>query len=151
MENLVNLRAAIRRQTSPGSLALLVMAMVLFAPRTWDFIRGEPWINNQLSVIEKTDGRLIVEDKIQTHDEVQGLRANTVETKDSSVICARDHRNSWQRQRNRFWRFEAFAGCTKPSEPFRVCSFYTLSSNSGRLNRFGPFCSEYMTPAKQES
>lgn len=144
MAELSNLRSTLRRQSSPGSLVILVCAALVFAPRAWDHITGEPWIDNSLSVYESGSGAVVVEDLIHTREAVYGLRVNTVEGENSEVLCSIEHHNSWHGERKRFWRIEAFSGCEPQQTSYRVCSRFSVQSGSGRTQGFGPFCSPYV-------
>lgn len=143
MSELANLKATVRRQSTPGTLLLILCGAMLFGPRAWDTVVGEPWINNNLSVAINSGGTTVIEDIIQTKDVVYGVRANTVENVDGEVVCSTEHYNTWQGERRRFWHVPAFVSCAVQPENFRVCSRFTISSPSGRTRAFGPFCSPY--------
>lgn len=143
MSELSNLKATVKRQSTPGSLLLILCAALLFGPRAWDTVVGEPWVDNNLSVIINSGGDTVVEDYIFTKDVVHGSRANTVENTDGEVVCSTEHYNTWQGERRRFWHLPAFVSCAERPANFRVCSRFTISSPSGRTRAFGPFCSPY--------
>lgn len=152
MAELAHLRSAVKRQSSPGSLAILLCAVIAFGPKTWDAIVGEPWIDNSLTVVENSSGNVVIEDMTQTRDTVYGLRVNTVEDKDGQVLCSTEHHNSWNGERKRFWEYEAFTGCAlQPDIDFRTCSLFSIYSGSGRTRMFGPFCSGYVTLTRGSS
>ena len=146
MAELAHLRATVRRQSTPGSVAILVCALIVFGPKLYDTIIGEPWIDNTLTIVENSNGEVVVEDLTLTNDTVYGLRVNTVEDTNGNVICSTEHHNSWFGERKRFWQYLAFTGCpTEPSVSFRACSLFSIASDSGRQRMFGPFCSGYVT------
>ncbi|SCX88099.1 hypothetical protein [Paracoccus tibetensis] len=146
MAKCTHLAAAIQRHTTAGSLLLLMFSVIIFGPRLWDTIRGEPWIENKLAIVQNSSGAIVVEDAILTRGAVHGLRANTVEAEDGSVLCSTEHHNTWLGERNRFWRIQAFTGCPPPSDPYRICSRFVIASDSGRQRYFGPFCSGLAKP-----
>lgn len=146
MAKCTHLAAAIRRHTTAGSLLLLMFSGIVFGPRLWDTIRGEPWIDNRLAIIQNSNGDIVVEDLTVTRGAVHGLRANTIESEDSSVLCSTQHHNTWLGERNRFWRIAAFTGCHPPPDPYRICSRFVVTSDSGRQRYFGPFCSGLTKP-----
>ncbi|MBI1620033.1 hypothetical protein [Aquamicrobium zhengzhouense] len=148
MSEMSNLRATVRRQSTPGSLVLLICTALVFGPRVWDYIIGEPWIDNQLMIVENSSHEIIVEDLTYTKEPVHGLRVNTVEADDGDILCSTEHHNSWHGERKRFWRLGAFTGCAPQQESFRVCSRFSVSSGSGRTRLFGPFCSPYMAASE---
>lgn len=143
-----NLADTFRRHTTGGSLLVLFMAAWALGPGLWDTIRGEPWIDNNLTVAQNSAGALVVEDITQTKGPAHGVRVNTIQAADRSVICSTEHHNTWNGERKRFWRIEAFSNCPTPSEPFAVCSHFSISSQSGRHRYYGPFCSTPFFPEK---
>lgn len=151
MGDLSNLRATVRRQSTPGSLVLLVCAALVFAPRAYDYIIGEPWIDNSLMIVENSTHEMIIEDVTLTKEPVHGLRVNTVEDEAGGILCSTEHHNSWHGERKRFWRLGAFTGCALPKESYRVCSRFSISSGSGRTRLFGPFCSSYVAVSEDSS
>ena len=144
MGEMSNLRATIKRQSTPGSLVLLICTALVFGPRAWDYLIGEPWIDNQLMIVENSSHEMIVEDISYTKEPVHGIRVNTVEDQEGGILCSTEHHNSWHGERKRFWRLGAFTGCGTPTETYRVCSRFSVSSGSGRTRLFGPFCSSYV-------
>lgn len=148
MAELANLQDAMRRQTTPGSVALLLCAAIVFGPKVYDVIIGEPWIDNVLTVVENSSGQVVIEDLTLTRDTVYGLRANVIEDRNGGVVCSTEHHNSWSGERKRFWQYAAFTGCSNPpTESYRACSLFSIASDSGRQRRFGPFCSGYVAGA----
>lgn len=146
MSELANLKATYRRQSTPGSLILIVCAAVVFGPRVWDTVRGEPWIENQLVVAQNSGGGVVVEDVTKTASNVHGLRFTSAEAEDGTVICSTEHSDVWLGENKRFWRLTAFIGCDQPREPYRVCSRFSVRSESDRRRGFGPFCSPLTKP-----
>lgn len=146
MAEMVNLQATVKRQSTPGSLLVIAIALIAFGPRLWDTVIGEPWIDNSLAVVETSVGRIVVEDTTVTNESVSGLRANTVESEDGTVLCSTEHHNTWHGERKRFWQIAAFTNCAPPTESYRVCSRFAISSDSGRQRQFGPFCSGLTQP-----
>lgn len=141
MAELPNLRDTVRRQSTPASLLLIVCAAIVFGPRIWDTLRGEPWIDNQLVVVQNSGGGIVVEDQTKTTSPVHGLRFTSAEAEDGTVICSTEHSDIWLGENKRFWRLSAFIGCVQPREPYRVCSRFSIRSESDRRRSFGPFCS----------
>lgn len=146
MSELTHLKQTYRRHSTPGSLLILAMVVVMFGPRLYDTIRGEPWINNQLTIVENSTGNVVVEDLTFTKEAVNGVRVNTVEGEDSEIICSTEHHNTWHGERKRFWQLEAFTGCPQPTVMYRVCSRFSISSSSGLTRQFGAFCSGLTKP-----
>lgn len=140
MDKCNHITSTLKRHGVAGLWATIFAAMV-FGPRIYDTIRGEPWINNELAVIQNSSGQIIVEDIVTTRNHVAGVRANTVELDSGEVICSTEHHNAWLGQRNRFWSFGAFSGCTPPNEPYKVCSRFSITSGAGLSRFYGPFCS----------
>lgn len=149
MSRLPNLTATLRRQLTPGSVVLLACAAIIFGPRAIDTIRGEPWINNEVTVVINSLGELVIEDVTFTNETVRGLRTNVVESEDGSIRCSTEHHNSWTGERKRFWSFTAFSSCLPPATPYRLCSRFSITSKSGRFRQFGPFCSALTVPLSQ--
>lgn len=146
MAELSNLRATARRHSTPGSLVILLCAVLVFGPRLWDAIRGEPWIDNHLTVVQNSGGGVVVEDVTVTNAPVQGLRFTSAETVDGTVLCSTEQTDIWLGEAKRFWRLPAFTGCDQPQEPYRVCSRFSIRSESDRRRSFGPFCSPLTKP-----
>lgn len=146
MSELSNLRATIQRQTQPGSVAILFIALIAFGPSMWDWIRGEPWIDNQLMLAQNSGGSLVVEDVTRSNAPVHGMRYTSAETESGTVLCSSDHSAIWQGEAKRFWHLSAFIGCEMPSEAFKICSRFSIRSESGRRRSYGPFCSPLSTP-----
>lgn len=140
------LRATLARQTTPGSMALLALAVIFFGPRAWDTIIGEPQISARLIVTVNRDGDYGVEELIRTNHMVQGTQLVRVEDADGGVLCSRPIRDFWSGEIKRFWHFAAFTGCARPDEPFRVCATFTVSSESGRRRQFPAVCTTMATP-----
>ena len=139
---LVHIKAMIKRQTSAGTLAILFLFIILFGGRVFDFVRGEPWIGNELVIVLNSQGQTTVEDIITTRNIVRGYREVYAETLDGTTICRTHHSNTWYGEKKQFWRVAAFMGCKAPEEPFRICSVFSVRSESGREKSFGPFCSQ---------
>ncbi len=146
MGDLTNLRGAVQRHSTPGSLVILVCAMIVFGPRIWDTIRGEPWIDNQLTVMQGSTGAILVEDLTLTRGTARGVRINTIEDEGGAILCSAEHHNSWLGERKRMWRIQAFVRCSPPIDIYRVCSRFSVASDSGRQRYFGPFCSGVTKP-----
>lgn len=146
MDKCVHVQEALRRHGSPGSLLLIVLALIIFSPRIWDTVRGEPALTNVLTIVTKSDGQVVVQDLTQTRSPVHGVRAAVIEAEDGSVICSTEHHNTWTGERNRFWRISAFTGCPVPDRPYRICSGFAVESASGRQRYLGPFCSPFAVP-----
>lgn len=146
MAELANLRATARRHSTPGSFVILLCAALVFGPRAWDTIRGEPWIDNRLVVAQNSNGGIVIEDVTRTNAPVHGLRFTSAETQDGTVICSSEHSDVWLGETKRFWRLRAFAGCDQPREPYRVCSRFSVRSENDRRRSYGPFCSPLTGP-----
>lgn len=149
MSELSNLRATARRHWTPGTFVILVIAAIAFGPRIWDTIRGEPWIDNQLMLAQNSGGALIVEDVTRSNAPVHGMRFTSAESADGTVICSADHSAIWHGEAKRFWRLNAFIGCETPSEAFKICSRFSVRSESGRRRSYGPFCSPLSQPPSE--
>ena len=149
MSECKHLRATVKRQLTPGSLALMLLAAITFAPRLIDTIKDEPWIANELIVARNSDGIPLVEDRITTNAPVFGQRATFAVSEQGTVICGTGHTNAWRGESKQFWRLSAFIGCPQPSEPYRVCSAFSLTSGSGRHRTFDPVCSPLTQPVAQ--
>lgn len=147
MSELSNLKAAYKRQNTPGTHLVLIMAAIAFGPRAYDTIIGEPWISDSLAIVQNSTGAIVVEDITHTNEAVSGVRVNTVESESDEIICSTEHHNTWHGERKRFWQIDAFTGCAQPKEMYRVCSRFAVSSNSGRSRQFGPFCSGLTKPS----
>lgn len=146
MARCTHLAATFRRHTTGGSLLVLFMSAWVLGPGLWDTVRGEPWIENHLTVVQNSNGAVLVEDITRTKGPAHGVRANTIQAADGSVLCSTEHHNTWIGERKRFWRIEAFARCSPPPEVYRVCSHFAVSSDSGRHRYYGPFCSAPTQP-----
>lgn len=141
-KDLPNLRCMAKRHTTPGAIAIYLLFLILFLPKVWDTARGEPWINNNLVVIRTTDGRYLVEDTVSAKSQVYGDRQITVELVDGTVVCSSRWSGAWAATSKRNWRMSALMGnCEPPREVFRICSRFSLFSQSGRHRTFDPFCS----------
>lgn len=141
MARLASVEAMARRQFTPGSMILLLIAFWVFAPRVWDTIIGEPWISSEMRVVINSASGATVEDLTLTSARVYGSRTVYVEDASGEVLCSTEHFNTWMGERKRFWRFKAFTDCEVPNEVFRICSGFSLTSEvSGRHRRLGPFC-----------
>lgn len=125
---------------------LLGLAAVLFGPRAWDAVIGEPHINARLTITMNRDGDYGVEELIRTNHMVQGTELVRVEDADGGVLCSRPIRDFWAGEIKRFWHFEAFTGCERPDEAFRVCATFTVSSDSGRRRQFPASCTALTVP-----
>ncbi|MGA0615963.1 hypothetical protein [Paracoccus sp. KR1-242] len=146
MGDLAHLRETFKRQSTPGSLVLIMCAAVVFGPRAWDTFRGEPWIDNHLLIAQNSGGGIVVEDQTKTNAPVHGLRFTSAEAEDGTVICSTEHSDIWLGENKRFWRLSAFIGCEQPVEPYRVCSRFSIRSESDRRRSYGPFCSAMTKP-----
>lgn len=147
--NLRHVKDMVKRQSTPGSAAIILMAVLLFGPKSIDMIRGEPWIDNRLLITQTSQGITVIEDTTITQNIVNGLRVVTAESPDGTVVCRANHINTWLGEKKQFWRVEAFIGCPQPKEAYRICSFFVARSESGRERSYGPFCSSLTLPAKQ--
>lgn len=141
-----NTRAMIRRQTTPGTLVIALIAIMVFGPKLWDVVRGHPWLETSLLVAELSTGDVIIEDITTTSGLADGVRANVVESEAGEILCAYNHYNTWVGERKRNWKVEAFASCPMPDQPFRVCSRFHVESEHGLRGTFGPFCSAFYHP-----
>lgn len=140
---------AIRRNTGQSTLLLVAMFLIVFGPRIWDTFTGQPSMENTLSIVLDSTGDVLIHDLTLTQGPVHGVRANTIETEDGSVVCSTEHHNSWRGERNRFWRVSAFVSCDPPAEPYRICSTFSVESESGRHRFLGPFCSALSVPPEE--
>lgn len=151
-QRMSNIRAMLRRQTAPGSLVLLLLALYLVTPRFVDYLRGDPWINSSMGIFINSNGEYMIEESVYTPSASVGVRANVIETEDGSILCAGDHHNTWRGERKRNWTLPAFAACNMtPIVGFRVCSKFNVESVSGRRAEFGPFCSSFIYPAAKRT
>lgn len=148
---LTNIQSCIKRHAVAGP-GLLILAALLFGPRLFDMVRGEPWIQGTLSVFQSSDGRYLVEDSVTTNHPVYGDRQITLETGDGTVLCSSRWSGAWEATTKRNWSLTALAGANcdlQPVEPFRVCSTFSLTSGSGRARSFAPYCSKLTNPSTQ--
>lgn len=147
-----HLRSMVNRQTTAGSLGIVCIALLMFGPRTYDYIRGEPWIDNQISVLRSTDNAVVVEDTIITNTAVYGDRQVVVEDKDGETLCSSRWAGAWNETSRRMWLLPAFVGgCQVPESPFRVCSEFSVYSGSGRHSFYNAFCSQVYDPTITEN
>ena len=146
MARCTHLADTFRRHTTHGSLLILFLALIVLGPGLWDAIRGEPWIDDRLTVVQNSTGAVVVEDITRSKGPAHGLRVNTIETADGRVICSAEHHNTWVGERKRFWQLDLFARCPAPPDMFRVCSTFSITSDSGRQRYYGPFCSGLTKP-----
>lgn len=145
--NFPHVKAMLQRQFAPGALILLLIAAASFTPRLLDVIRGEPWIGNELAISLNSSNLYIVEDFTYSPGAISGVRSNIVEDESGSIICSHSEVSTWIGERKKFWHLPAFAGCyATPIVPFKVCSKFTVESESGRRRDFGPFCSAPIYP-----
>lgn len=148
MGKCMHLNDAVRRHSTPGSLLLLLFAFIVFGPKTIDALRGEPNLENHLAIITNSAGEQIVQDMTRARSPVYGVRAIVIEADDGSVICSTEHHNTWQGERNRLWRISALTSCNTPDQPYRICSHFSVQSDSGRQRFLGPFCSPVSVPGE---
>ena len=150
--DLEHLKCALRRHSTAGTRGILILSMILFGPRVWDYVQGEPWITGSLSVVRASDGRYLIEDSITTNNPVYGDRQITLENRDGTVLCSSRWSGAWEATTKRNWDLAALAGsnCHTPKEPFRVCSTFSVSSQSGRHRSFAPICSALTNPIPRE-
>lgn len=142
MPEMHNLKGTVRRHSNPGALMLLVLSLIVFGPRVWDGIRGEPWISNELSLFQTSTGEFLVEDIIKTNNPVYGDRQITIEAADGTTLCSSRWAGAWNATSRRNWSIPALAGgCSAPNEPFLICSSFSVYSNSGRHRLYSSFCS----------
>lgn len=147
-----NVRAMIHRQTTPASLVLLLMALYILVPPTWDWVRGEPRIGNKLTLFVNSYNEVMVEDVVTTPSSSHGVRANVIEDEAGNILCSVSHQNTWRGERKKNWTLPAFAGCNiTVMVPFRACSKWNVESNAGSRRDFGPFCSELIYPPQREA
>lgn len=141
--DLENLRRALKRQSTAGTRAILFLALIMFGPRAYDYAIDEPWITGSLSVLRSTDGRYLVEDTVITNNPVYGDRQILLEASDGTVLCSSVWSGSWDATTKRNWDLSALAGasCQVPEDNFRVCSIFSVYSQSGRQRSFAPICS----------
>lgn len=146
--DLDNLRKAIHRHSTAGTKSILFLALILFGPRAYDYIRGEPWVTGTLAVVKASDGRYLIEDTVTTNNPVYGDRQVTLETSSGTILCSSKWSGSWDATTRRNWELSALAGvsCKAPEQKFKVCSAFSVYSQSGRHRSFGPICSEVMNP-----
>lgn len=146
--DLENLRCALRRQSTAGTRAILFLALIMFGPRAYDYAIGEPWITGSLSVLRSSDGRYLVEDTVTANNPVYGDRQILLETVDGTVLCSSRWSGSWDATTKRNWELSALAGasCQAPDRTFRICSIFSLYSQSGRHRSFAPICSPETNP-----
>lgn len=146
--NFDNLRCMAKRQSTPGTMAILLLGAIMFGPKLWDTARGEPWIDNRLTLIQSSQGSLIVEDVVSTNTAVYGERHITVESSEGTVLCSSRWSGAWSANHKRMWQLSALApGCEVPASEFRICSAFSLFSGSGRRNIFSSFCSAPYAPS----
>lgn len=141
-KDLPNLRCMAKRHTTPGAIAIYLLFLILFLPKVWDTAWGEPWISNELMLTRTSQGGYLVEDTVATRSLVYGDRQLTIEAPDGTVICSSRWSGAWTATSKRNWRLGALMGnCEPPSGVFRICSRFSLFSQSGRHRVFEPFCS----------
>lgn len=140
--DLENLRCALRRQLTAGTRAILFLALIMFGPRTYGYITGS------LSVLRSSDGRYLVEDTVTANNPVYGDRQILLETVDGTVLCSSRWSGSWDATTKRNLELSALAGasCQAPDRAFRICSIFSLYSQSGRHRSFAPICSPETNP-----
>jgi len=141
MSSCTHIKGALRRHGSPGTFLWVMLFLIIFGPRTFDAATGEPDLINDLAIVQDSIGDVLVQDVTRTRRPVYGVRSVTIENDDGNVICSTEHHNTWTGERNRFWRLSAITGCAVPAVPYRVCSAFSVRSDSGRQRYLGPFCS----------
>lgn len=141
--DLTNLKAMVHRHTTPMALGVYILFAILFFPRLWDLAMGEPWVDNRLSILKTSEGSYLIEDTIVTRSSVYGDRQITLEDPDGVVLCSARWSGAWQATSKRNWAMSALTGnCQLPTGIFKVCSRFSIYSQSGRHRTFDPFCSE---------
>ena len=140
------LRETWERQTTPGAMLILALAALMFGPRALDAVQGEPRVDASLILTVNRDGDFGVEETVRSAGMAQGTELVRVEDADGGVLCSRPIRDFWAGEIKRFWHFDAFTGCHRPDQPFRVCVTFTVASESGRRRQFPPSCTAMLVP-----
>lgn len=138
-----HVREMVKRHTAPGALGIYLLFAILFLPSLWDAAWGEPWVDNQITVFKTTDNKYLIEDVIITNAPINGDRQITIESSpDNTVLCSSRWSGAWEATSKRNWALRALAGnCEPPNGAFRVCSRFSIYSQSGRHRTFPAFCS----------
>lgn len=154
MAELTNLRRTVRRHTSPGSVLILMAALFMIGPRLVDEVRGVPWIENDMEIILSDTGRYIVRDEVRSRRPAYGDREMLLEGAGGHGHCVKTWAASWDGVNQRDWDLRdvaGSAGCVLPDTAFRICATFSVrSATSGRHGSFGPFCTGWVTPERDQ-
>lgn len=142
------LKGTLARQTRPGNLMILLLAVWLIFPYIIDKYRNEPSIFTSLEYFSENEVYYI-KDSISVKFSNRGSRNNYLIDEKDRVICAKNAVSFWNQSKTTVWRMDAFVGCGAPLVPFKVCSIFNIYSKSGIERKFGAnneFCTPIIYP-----
>lgn len=146
------LKSTVERQTTPGNIVLLFIASWIIMPWMLDVWTGQPSIYADVSYSRDSVDGVIIKDSISVKYMNRGNRLNYLVNNDNEIICMNDWEALWDKDRVRFWHLSAFVGCTEPKVPYKVCSIFSVRSQSGIERKFGEnreFCTDMIEPLKE--
>ena len=146
------LKHTVERQTTPGNIVLLFIASWIILPWMLDVWTGQPAINAKVSYWRDSVDNIIIKDSVSVKYMNRGTRINYMINNDNEIMCMNDWDLFWDRDRLRFWYLSAFVGCVEPKVPYKVCSIFSVRSQSGIERKFGEnyeFCTDVIEPLKE--
>lgn len=153
--DLPNIKAMCKRQSTPGNLAWLFLFAYIAFPIGLDTIRKEPYIETSMVLSTDSTNRVIVEDTVKVKYRNVGHRNNRVYDKDMNIVCTASWKEMWNGVTTNYWELSSFAGCDiseLPRDTYKICSTFLVESTSGIIKLFGQddiLCSNYMIMGKR--
>lgn len=148
-ERLPNITGTLKRQSTAGNVAFLVLAAYMIAPLAIDRYRGEPNIAATLTHHIGVDGsnEIIVETNVKYKN--FGGRHNFTYDENNKILCSKQWETVWSKSSVWTWDTAAFTGCAEPKVPYKVCTTFAIEGISGIVRLFGSgqeFCTDFINP-----
>ena len=147
------MQSTVERQSTPGNIVLLFIAFWVVMPWGLDVWRGQPAIQATVEYSRDAVDGVIIKDTISVKYMNRGTRTNYMINNDNEIMCMNNWNSFWDVDRVRLWHLSAFMGCGEPEVPYRVCSIFSVRSQSGIERKFGEnrdFCTDVIEPLKEE-
>lgn len=139
-----------------GILLLLTMQPAMFLYDRYG--RQRPWIQSHDRAFVSPTGHWVIASTTTAAQRVAGSRTIAIflDGAPDEIVCMSERRDSWEGERLKHWTVDGFVNytCPIPSQPFFVCSEFSVSLESGASATFlhnsdgSKFCTDVIDPAK---
>lgn len=143
------LRETATRQFTGVNLFIVLFGAYSLMPYLMDRYYGEPAIHSALS-LTRTEDQSFVSEMITVSRPNSGYKTSAAVDELGRILCSENRAFTWIESRSIDWEISEFIGCPEPKQPYKICSFFAVTSNSGIKKSFGVkngFCTDMIYPS----